>query len=103
MLHYREFLATPAFCDHSKCQGESDGNAGKIKEQLEQTTYDSECMPDHCNDFVLRYCQKGIEKALKLPLKKLISSTEHLCSWLFENGFTISRLERFKPPKEAKK
>ena len=56
----------------------------------------SECIPDHCNEFILKYCaDEARKKSIGEPKSWLIRQTEKMSTWLYDNGFTLSRLVRF--------
>jgi len=53
-------------------------------------TESSEIIPDSCNDYVSDFMEKY--DSFGLDMNELIEIIQHFCHWLWENGFTTSRL-----------
>lgn len=72
MLHYRDFLGRKAYCKHSACikvpkpvsdvrtkvSSLENGHTIQIRttDVVPWTEVSSECIPDHSNEFILKYC-----------------------------------------------
>ena len=65
-----------------------------IRPPISVSAHSAEEIPDHANDFVLVYCERLVEHAAMPARPDLIKMTEDMCSWLFEQGLTASRLMR---------
>jgi hypothetical protein len=53
-------------------------------------TSSAENMPDFCNDFIIEYMEPN--DYYGLDTNELIEIIQHLCFWLYTNGYTSSRL-----------
>lgn len=50
-----------------------------------------EQVPDMCNEFLLHYMKKR-RHLINLEDEELIELTQNLCSWMFVNGYTCSKI-----------
>ena len=63
VIHYRVYLVSSGLCDHSQCCiKEADLSAVTVvnasgKHSRLAEVLNTECIPDHSNDFILTYCQ----------------------------------------------
>lgn len=62
---------------------------------------DSEVIPDVCNEFILCYLQarkkNGSNRKVAIPIRQYTARmTDRMCSWLYNEGYTSSRLVRRK-------
>ena len=78
VLLYREHF-------HSRFSGAHRVGGKNLKPVPDNLTHK---IPDICNEFVLEYC-KAFRDRLWMPKRsELITLTESLCSWLYEQGLT---------------
>jgi hypothetical protein len=52
--------------------------------------HNAEMVPDFCNDFIVDYMEP--EDYFDLDANELIEELQHLCYWMYVNGYTTSRL-----------
>jgi hypothetical protein len=52
--------------------------------------FGAESVPDICNEFIVEFMEP--EEFYGLDTNELIEVIQHLCHWLYGNGYTTSRL-----------
>ena len=88
--------ADDAFKDASLTMRAESSSTKQGPRHIKDSPISSECIPDHCNEFILKYCaDEDRKKSISEPKSWLIRQTEKMSEWLYDNGFTLSRLERF--------
>ena len=77
ILHYRNFLSSQTNCDHTDCV-KTRSTLGEARIQTQN--YAADCIPDHCNEFVVNYSQEDSEgHCSSFTESQLINRTEKMC------------------------
>ena len=56
------------------------------------TCNNGECLPEICNEFVAIYMPTQSDNAQSIQQNIFIDLIRHMCSWMFEKGFTSSKI-----------